>query len=343
MNTALVTGAAGFMGSHLVRELLRQSRCNVVALDDLSGGYRENLPEDVTFVKGSVADAALMAELFDEHDFTYVYHLAAYAAEGLSHFIRRFNYANNLVGSMVVVNESIKHEVDCFVFTSSIAVYGDGLSPLREDSSPEPADPYGIAKYAVEMDLRAAHSMFGLDHVIFRPHNVYGEYQNIYDKYRNVVGIFMNQILNGEPMTVFGDGEQERAFSYIGDIIGAIARAPWVPGVRNRVFNVGADRPYTVNTLAREVARAMGVPGHPVVHLQARNEVRTAYGSHDVARETFGAMSETPLVEGLARMASWVRDRGPRQSREFGDVEVTKNLPPSWVQGMSSDVSGSGA
>lgn len=329
--TALVTGAAGFIGAHLVRKLKRMDRCDVVALDDLSGGFRENLPPDTDFVEGSVTDDELMARLFDQHGFDYVYHLGAYAAEGLSHFIRRFNYTNNLIGSVNLINEAVKHDTRCFVFTSSIAVYGDAQVPMREEMTPEPEDPYGIAKYAVEMDLAAANEMFGLDYVIFRPHNVYGEYQNIGDKYRNVVGIFMNQILRGEPMTVFGDGEQMRAFSYVGDIVGPIGEAPWVEEAYNRVFNVGADEPHTVNELAAAVAEAMGKPDHPITHLEAREEVEIAYSDHSAAREVFGASPSTRLSEGLERMAAWVEKVGARTSSEFGDIEVYENMPPSWI------------
>jgi UDP-glucose 4-epimerase len=162
--TALVTGAAGFIGAHLVRRLMNEHPgLRVVALDDLSGGFRSNLPDDVELVEGSVTDGKLIGELFADLRFDYVYHLAAYAAEGLSHFIRRFNYTNNVIGSVNLINEAVRHESKCFVFTSSIAVYGAGQVPLREDMVPEPEDPYGIAKYAVELDLRAAHEMFGLD------------------------------------------------------------------------------------------------------------------------------------------------------------------------------------
>ena len=214
---ALVTGGAGFMGSHVVDALLARG-CAVVVLDDLSGGFEDNVSPKAVFVRGSVLDRPLIDRLFKEHRFEYVFHLAAYAAEGLSHFIRHFNYQNNLIGSVNLINASVLHNVKCFVFTSSIAVYGSNQLPMTEELDPKPEDPYGISKYAVELDLRAARGMFGLNSVVFRPHNVYGERQNTGDKYRNVLGIFMNRIMNGEPMPVFGDGSQTRAFSYIGDV-----------------------------------------------------------------------------------------------------------------------------
>jgi len=327
----LVTGAAGFIGSHLVKWLMESGRCDVVALDDLSGGFRDNLPPDAAFEEASVTDAGRIEALFERHAFDRVFHLAAYAAEGLSHFIRRFNYTNNLLGSVTVLNAAVRHGTKTFVFTSSIAVYGAGQVPMREDAVPVPEDPYGISKVAVELDLKAAREMFGIDYVIFRPHNVYGEHQNIGDRYRNVVGIFMNQVLKGEPMTVFGDGGQVRAFSYVGDIIPAIAESPWIAEARNQVFNVGADTPCTVSALAAEVARAMGKPGHPVRHLPARNEVKVAYCDHARARAVFGEGPRTGLEEGVRRMAAWVKRVGSRESRKFGAVEVDRRMPPSWA------------
>ncbi|MCW5981531.1 MAG: NAD-dependent epimerase/dehydratase family protein [Bryobacteraceae bacterium] len=327
---ALVTGAAGFLGAHVSREVMKLGDVSVVGLDDLSGGFVGNLPPDMQFVQGSVTDSELVARLFEEYRFQYVYHLAAYAAEGLSHFIRRFNYTNNLIGSVTLINEAVKASSACFVFTSSIAVYGAIEPPMVEHKAPRPEDPYGVAKLAVEMDLRVAHEMFGLNYVVFRPHNVYGEYQNLSDPYRNVIGIFMKKIREGEPMTIFGDGSQQRAFSYVGDIAPAIARAPFVKGAINDVFNIGADKPYTVNELATQVARAMGSPDHPRVHLPARNEVLHAYSDHSKARAVFGLQGETRLEDGLAKMAGWAKTVPLAAPKPFTGIEVDKNMPPSW-------------
>lgn len=327
---SLVTGAAGFIGAHVTEELLRRGH-EVIALDDLSGGFTDNVPEGAIFVEGSINDSELIDKLFAEHKFDYVFHLAAYAAEGLSHFIKRFNYTNNLLGSVNLINAAVNTgTVKCFVFTSSIAVYGRNQVPMTEEAVPQPEDPYGIAKYAVEMDLKEAHEMFGLNYVVFRPHNVYGEKQNIGDRYRNVIGIFMNQILQGQPMTVFGDGMQTRAFSYIADVAPIIAESISREKCWNQVFNVGADTPYTVKELAEEVAKAMGAKPD-IKHLEARNEVVHAYSSHDKAKQYFGdIIQNVSLADGVQRMAAWVKQHGSRSGKAFEGIEVWKNLPPSW-------------
>jgi len=326
---SLVTGGAGFIGSHVAEELLKMGH-EVVVLDDLSGGFLDNVPAGAEFVQGTINDHVLIDTLFGKHHFDYVYHLAAYAAEGLSHFIKRFNYENNLIGSVNLINAAVNFEAKCLIFTSSIAVYGTNQLPMSEDIQPLPEDSYGIAKYAVELDLKESYKIFGLPYIIFRPHNVYGERQNTGDKYRNVIGIFINQLMHGQPMTIFGDGEQSRAFSYIGDVAPVIARSIEFPAAYNEIFNVGADKPYTVNYLAEVVAKAGGVPCK-VVHLDARQEVKHAYSSHQKEERIFGAKAKTFLEEGVQRMVDWALKAGPRKSKEFEKIEIMKNLPLSWL------------
>jgi UDP-glucose 4-epimerase len=203
--------------------------------------------------------------------------------------------------------------------------------PMTEDMVPQPEDSYGIAKYAVELDLKASHEMFGLNYIIFRPHNVYGERQNIGDKYRNVIGIFINQLMQGRPMTIFGNGEQTRAFSYIGDVAPAIARSVETTQAYNEVLNVGADTPYSVNYLAQVVAQAMGEDLR-VDHWDARLEVQHAFSSHEKAQKLLHVSASTPLETGVDRMVKWATEAGPRQSKEFQNIEILKNLPPSWTR-----------
>ena len=329
METALVTGGAGLIGSHVADELLNMD-VKTVVLDDLSGGFESNVPKGARFVRGSILDVGLLDRIFQEYRITVIYHLAAYAAEGLSHFIRRFNYTNNLVGSVNLINCAVRNEVRCLVFTSSIAVYGATQLPYSEATIPSPEDPYGIAKYAVELDLHSARTMFGLNSVIFRPHNVYGERQNIGDRYRNVIGIFMNRIMQGQPMPLFGDGSQSRAFTYISDVAVPIARSGFMPESYNNTYNIGTDKPYTVNEVAIEVAKAFGVEPK-IQRLDARNEVVHAYSVHQNAHKMFGGyIQNVDLGPGILRMAAWAKTLGARSSDVFKDIELHKNLPPSW-------------
>jgi UDP-glucose 4-epimerase len=329
MPCSLVTGGAGFMGSHVSEHLLRAGH-EVVVLDDLSGGFVDNVPQAADFVEGSVLDHKLLHNLFDNYGFSYVFHLAAYAAEGLSHFIKRFNYQNNLIGSVNLINEAVNHDVRCFVFTSSIAVYGAGQNPLTEDMIPLPEDSYGIAKLAIEQELKVTHEMFGLDYIIFRPHNVYGVKQNIGDRYRNVVGIFMNQLLRGEPMTIFGDGTQQRAFTHVDDVAPIIAGSVDISAARNQIFNVGADMPYTVNDLAQVVAHAMGKECR-IEYLEPRTEVKAAFSDHCKAARVFGTDKKVALSDGIKAMAEWVKRHGARESSIFENIEIAKNMPRNWA------------
>jgi UDP-glucose 4-epimerase len=336
MPVSLVTGGAGFLGSHVAERLLKLGH-EVVVLDDLSGGFVDNIPVGATFVRGSILEEDLIERLFRGHRFSYVYHLAAYAAEGLSHFIKRFNYRNNLIGSVNLINAAVNHGVQCFVFTSSIAVYGAGQSPMTEEMTPIPEDSYGIAKLAVEQELRVSHDMFGLEYIIFRPHNVYGERQNIGDRYRNVVGIFMNQLLRGEPLSIFGDGTQMRAFTHINDVAPVIAAAVDHPSARNQTFNVGADVPYRVNDLAQVVATTLGKECR-ITHLDARKEVKIAFSDHGKLATVMGKQEMTSLESGVRAMAEWVKLHGARESSVFEGIEIIKNLPSSWAKVISARV-----
>ncbi len=335
--TSLVTGCSGFIGSHVAKELLAMGH-NVIGIDDLSGGFIENNPKGMHFYQGSISDVAFVQDVFARYHFDYVFHLAAYAAEGLSHFIRSYNYQNNLLGSINLINKAVNQgNVKRFVFTSSIAVYGSNQTPMTESLVPMPEDPYGVSKYAVELDLECAHRMFGMEYTIFRPHNVYGENQNIGDPYRNVIGIFINQIMQGKPMTIFGDGTQTRAFSYIDDVAPIIAHAIEVPEAINQVFNVGADRPYTVNELVDQVCNAMGVKTN-IQYLDARKETLHAYCSHDKARKVFhDYFSDVSLEEGLGKMVAWAVPFGARQGQVFENIEIMQNMPPSWARMINQE------
>jgi UDP-glucose 4-epimerase len=326
--TVLVTGGAGFIGSHVTDDLVNAGY-KVVVLDDLSGGFKENVHKKAIFVKGTINDAKLIQSLFKKYRFTYVFHLAAYAAEGLSHFIKRFNYENNLIGSINLINASVNYGVKCFVFTSSIAVYGQNQLPMKESMKPNPEDSYGIAKYAVEMELEATHRLFGLEYIIYRPHNVYGERQHIGDKYRNVVGIFMNNLMQGKGLPVFGDGKQQRAFTHIADVAPIIASSIKNKKVYNQTFNLGSDKPYDIKFLAKAVAESMGEP-YELIHLPARDEVKFAYSDHSKAKKMLKYKSSVSLKDGIKRMARWAKSVGPQTSKKFEGIEIDKNMLSAW-------------
>lgn len=317
---SLITGGAGFLGSHIARHLLDQGN-EVVIIDDLSGGFESNIPEGAKFVHGSIVDTRLVDLLFNAERFDYVIHAAAYAAEGLSHWIRHFNYTNNLLGSVNLINASVKYKVKGFIFTSSMAVYGTQQVPYSEDMKPQPEDPYGIAKYSVEQDLKVAYKMFGLPYIIFRPHNIYGINQNIWDRYRNVIGIFMNQIMQGKDITIFGDGKQTRAFSYIDDMAPVISEA-YKKDMWQQTFNIGGDTSYTISELAETVIEAMGKG--KVKHLPERYEVKHAYSNHDNIRKYFD-LKQTPLREGIGVMAEWAKSVGTKPSKDMR-LELTQDL-----------------
>jgi len=327
---SLVTGCAGFIGSHVAAELIRMGHL-VVGLDDLSGGYEENNPRGIVFYNGSVSDIDCVNRLFQAYRFSFVFHFAAYAAEGLSHFIRKFNYTNNIVGSVNLINASVNAgTIKTFVFASSIAVYGSSRVPMDEKMVPLPEDPYGIAKYAVELDLKAANTMFGLNYIVFRLHNVYGERQNISDKYRNVIAIFINQLMGGAEMTIFGNGAQSRAFTHVSDIAPTVAHSVERPQAYDRVFNLGTDIPHTVLQTAHLVADAMNVPAR-IRFLEPRKEPIEAYCTHALSREVFGDLiGNIPLEKGVRQMVAWAK-QNPRRSKDRRmEIEVRKNLPPSW-------------
>ena len=325
----LITGVAGLLGSRLASWILNtHPECNVVGIDDLSGGYQDNIDSKVKFYKIDLKDSELKS-IFEKEKPDYVFHFAAYAAEGLSPFIRTYNYQNNLVATANVVNECIRHDIKRLVFTSTMAVYGYGEGGIfHEDMKRNPIDPYGVAKAACERDIEIANEQHGLDYCIIRPHNVFGVNQNIWDKYRNVLGIWMYYHMEGKPITIFGDGTQKRAFSYIDDSLEPLWNAAIKPKASKQIINLGGIHEYSINEAADILSEVLG--GAKKIYLEGRHEVHTAVPTYQKSIDILGFKHETNLKEGLTKMWEWAQQQPKRERFVWENYELEKGIYSFW-------------
>jgi UDP-glucose 4-epimerase len=329
--TILITGVAGLLGSRFSDWVIEnKSEYKIIGIDNLSGGYIENIHPNVIFYNlDLVGDIDELKNLFTTYKPTYVYHFAAYAAEGLSPFIRSFNYDNNLKATANIVNECIRNEVKRLVFTSTLAVYGHGYGGVfNEDQIPKPIDPYGVAKYACEMDIQIAGEQHDLDWCIIRPHNVYGIKQNIWDKYRNVLGIWMYQHLNNEPMTIFGDGTQTRAFSYIDDSLEPLWNSAILPQASKQIINLGGIEEYSINeanTILREV-----IGGSSIIYKEGRHEVKHSIPTWEKSINILGFEHKTNLHTGLTNMWKWAQEQPKRTRFVWSSYELDNKIYNFW-------------
>jgi UDP-glucose 4-epimerase len=329
MKTILITGVAGMIGSRMAEWIIEhQKEYNIVGIDNLSGGYIENIPAGVEFVQADLATENL-DDIFSKYAVEYVLHFAAYAAEGLSPFIRKYNYTNNLVATANIVNACIKYKVKRLVFTSSMAVYGHSPAPFTESTPAQPADPYGVAKMACELDIQIAGEQHQLDWCILRPHNVYGRNQNIWDKYRNVLGIWMYQHLNNQAFSIFGDGSQKRAFSAIEDCLLPMWNAMVLPVASKQIINIGSDIEISVLSAAETLKEVMGQDAQ-IQFLEQRHEVKNAYSTHDKAVSILGYSDRTSLKEGLTAMWAWAIKQPKRKRMEWDAYEIDNGMYDSW-------------
>ena len=324
-----VTGCAGLLGANYSRHLINNGH-EVIGIDNLSGGYKAFVPkgEKFEFVKLNLERRKKVEELFEKHNPDVLLHFAAYAAEGLSPFIRNFNYRNNLLCSANLINPCIEHNTK-MIFTSSMAVYGSQETPFTEDKRPQPIDPYGIAKFAVESDLKVAHKHLGLRYNIVRPHNVLGKYQNIWDRYRNVIGIFIRKTLNGIPILVYGDGEQTRAFSDIKYYMEPFDLLH--DNYDGEIFNIGADKYFSLNQVAETVQAVGRKYGYdvPIEHAPPRHEVKHAYCDHTKAKTMLNFKDNTRLDELIEDVFVWAM-KEPNRKVKDREYEITKDIYDYW-------------
>ena len=326
----LITGVAGLLGSRLADWVLENDPdVTVIGIDNFSGGYAENINSGVKFYKRDLIKDSI-SDLFQKYNIDYVFHFAAYAAEGLSPFIRGFNYDNNLKSTARIINECIKHDVNRLIFTSSMAVYGHGENQaFDENQTPCPIDPYGVAKYACEMDIKIAGEQHGLDWCIIRPHNVYGAKQNIWDKYRNVLGIWMYQHLNGKPMTIFGSGGQTRAFSYIDDSLEPLWNAATEPRASKQIINLGGIHSVSILEANNILKNVIGCTEN-TVFFEKRHEVMHAVSTYQKSIDILGFKHETDLEDGLMRMWEWAKCQPMRNQFIWPSFELDKGLYSFW-------------
>lgn len=330
MSKVLITGIAGLLGAHFSRHLITNGH-SVVGIDNLSGGYKEFVPESAKFYECDLSSALIIDNIFEIEKPDYVYHFAAYAAEGLSPFVRTYNYTNNVICSSNIINSCINHGVKKLIYTSSMAVYGKGDPPYTELQVPMPEDPYGIAKYAVEQDLVHAKRLFGLDYSIIRPHNVVGIYQNIWDRYRNVIGIWVRKAIANEPITIYGDGTQRRAFSDVKFYMEPFEKLMTLDKTNGETYNIGADKDYSINEVADiflKVSKEFGLNTSPMYY-EARDEVKIAHCSHTKAKLHLGFADETNLEETIRELFVWALEQPQRNVKNL-NYEIQKNIYSYW-------------
>lgn len=287
-----------------------------------------NVNKESEFVKADLRNYDAVDKLVKGKDV--VFHLAAYAAEGQSVFSPIAINDINITPTNNLLVASINHGVRRFVFSSSMAVYGSQKTPFHEGMQRRPVDPYGLGKAYCEGMLEVFSRNYGLEHVIIRPHNVYGPRQNISDPYRNVLGIWMNRIMRGLPPVIYGDGEQTRAFSYIEDVAPAIANAGLFDRADGETINVGSDEVVTINQACKVVVQTTGRKFKPVHEKDRPVEVKNAWCTVDKSEKLLDYKTAHPLKLGVEKMWEWALEIGPQQPAYTLPLEITKKAPKLW-------------
>lgn len=331
MTRILITGAAGFLGSHLADALLAKGH-HVKGVDNLLGGSEENVPRDVEFHRFDARDFAAMKALLVGVDV--VYHCAAAPHEGLSVFSPNIITEHTLNSTIATTSAAITAGVRRIVNCSSMARYGTGDAlPFTEDMPPHPVDPYGIAKYAGEMAIAALSRAHGIEYVHAVPHNIIGPRQKHDDPYRNVVAIMINLMLQGRQPVIYGDGKQQRSFSFVADVVDPLVKMGFQDNVAGEVINVGPDEEcVSINDLAQTIADLIGFTPLQPVHVSERPlEVKSAYCSAEKSRRLLNYRTTVNFKTGIAEMVEDIRRRGPRPFQYHIPLEiVTDKTPKTW-------------
>jgi UDP-glucose 4-epimerase len=327
----LITGVAGFMGSHLADEFIKRGH-TVVGIDNLIGGYYDNVPDAVEFYEKDLGDFDAVEKHFNNIDL--VVHTACTAYEGLSVFSPALVTRNTSHITTVALSASVKHGVKKFVHMSSMARYGtQDKVPFTEDMTPKPQDPYGIAKYSSELLIKNICETHEMDYVILVPHNIIGPRQKYNDPFRNVASIMINRMLQGKQPIIYGDGSQMRCFSFMQDVIDPLMVACETSIANGRIINIGPDEEFiTINDLSKKIAKILNFDLDPIYMPGRPQEVLNANCSADLAREVLGYKTKKSLDSGLEDLCSWIKSQGAKKFDYHLPLEfITSKTPRTWV------------
>jgi len=327
----LITGVAGFLGSHLAEKLSIQGH-KVVGVDNMMGGYEDNVPKNIEFYNYDCCDLKKMNKVMK--DINVVYHCAATAHEGLSVFSPFEITKNNYLASASVFSAAVSNKVKRIIFCSSMARYGDQKTPFTEEMKPRPVDPYAIAKVASESVLINLCELNNIEWVIAVPHNIIGPRQKYDDPFRNVVSIMINRILQKKEPIIYGDGNQKRCFSYIDDCLSCLLPMLDQKNLNRQIVNVGPDEEYvTINNVAEICANVTGSNLKPIYKSDRPREVKEATCSADKARKLLNYKTQTSLKEGIEKTFEYIKKRGVKPFDYYIDLEIKNELTPStWLK-----------
>lgn len=332
MAHVFITGIAGFLGSHLADRLLAKGH-RVSGVDNLIGGYEDNIPKDVIFNRIDCLEFEKIVELTKDVDV--IYHSACTPYEGLSVFSPHLVSINTFSATTSVLTAGIKNQISRFVYLSSMARYGtQNEFPFREEMIPRPQDPYGIAKYASELSVKNLCEMHGIEFVISVPHNIIGPRQKYDDPFRNVASIMINLMLQGRQPIIYGDGEQKRCFSFINDVTDPLIQIGFQKGISGEIINIGPDEEtISINELARTIAKLINFNLDPVYMPDRPLEVKIATCSADKARKLLKYQTKYSLEQGLKEMIHYIGFRGPKKFDYHLPIEIeTIRTPQTWTE-----------
>ena len=326
----LVTGAAGFLGSHLAEKLADFGH-SVVGIDNMIGGYEDNVPKNIIFHNIDCCNLEEVKEIMKGVDI--VYHCAATAHEGLSVFSPYAITKNNYLASVSIFSAAVNEKVKRIIFCSSMARYGEQITPFTEDMKPMPVDPYAIAKVAAEDVLINLCELNNIEWVIAVPHNIIGPRQKYDDPFRNVVSIMINRMLQGKAPIIYGDGEQKRCFSYIDDCLSCLIPMLDQKNLNKQIINIGPDEEFiSINRIAEICSNVTRTNLPPIYKPGRPREVKHATCSADKARKFLDYKTTFKLKEGIENTYKYIKTRGSRPFDYHIDIEIKNSLTPkTWT------------